>query len=369
MAVYDPYSEQIVGLRQQQALAQKLRESAQTPSQGQMVSGWYVKPNALGEMAKALNFYTGLTKESEAEKKIKDIGEERKLAHEAFVSSMPKAQEVQVEDRSGMKPTEVGPSPLSKALRVKPTTEEMLGWAATAPGLDTGTIAQLGVKGAELEAARQARVEEAKIKAAADLQRERERGQERQDLARLTASLRPTPQEKPLTEFQGKSVMFGTRAADAHNTLNALETDVNPLAVAASSKGGALVNWALAPETRRVEQAQRNFINAVLRQESGAAISSGEFESAKRQYFPEAGDPPEVIAQKRAARELVIKGFARQAGSGAADIAEVYNAATPALPKTPTATPSNSQIKMPDQNAIAAEMAKRAAAATNQGRP
>jgi len=266
-------------------------------------------------------------------------------------------------------------------LRVKPTTEETLAWAMKAPGLDTGAVAQLGVKSAELEAGRQARLGERQLILEAEAKRERERSEDkreaqereqraRQENIRLTASLRPPREEKPLTEFQGKSTMFGTRAAQSHNILNQYEQSANPLAVAASGFGGKLVNWALPEEAIKVEQAQRNFINAVLRQESGASIGSNEFDSAKRQYFPQPGDTPEVIAQKRANRDLVIKGFARQAGSGATDIAEIYNAA-PALPVAP-ATPApaaSAAPALPNQNAIAAEIARRQAAATNQGRP
>jgi hypothetical protein len=238
---------------------------------------------------------------------------------------------------------QMGPSPLSKALRVNPTTEDMLSWASKAPGLDTAAVAQLGVKGAELQAARDARIAEARIKADTDLQRERERAQDRQDLARLTSSLKPAPQEKPLTEFQGKSTMFGTRAAQSHNILNALEEDVAPWKVAASRSGGMLTNWALPEEALKVEQAQRDFINAVLRQESGASIGSSEFDSAKRQYFPQPGDTPEVIAQKRANRDLVIKGFARQAGPGANDIVEIYNAGAPSI-KPKSSNPKNVEV-------------------------
>ena len=184
----------------------------------------------------------------------------------------------------------------------------------------------------------------------------------RMDLARFSAGIaaanRTPASEKPLTEFQGKSVTFGTRAAQSHNILNALEDQVNPLSVAASRKGGMLVNWALDPQTRQVEQAQRDFINSVLRQESGAAISPSEYESAARQYFPEPNDPPEVIAQKRANREMQIKGFARQAGpAGAPDIINVYNtpyALPPSKEQKPASrgrlgaqstTPPNTQVK------------------------
>ncbi len=55
----------------------------------------------------------------------------------------------------------------------------------------------------------------------------------------------------------------------------------------------------------------------MLRQESGAAINEGEFNNAKKQYFPQPGDSKEVIEQKRLNREAAIKGFDIAAGPGA----------------------------------------------------
>jgi hypothetical protein len=66
-------------------------------------------------------------------------------------------------------------------------------------------------------------------------------------------------------------------------------------------------------DVKMQEQAERNFINAVLRRESGAAIAPQEFESARQQYFPQAGDTPAVLEQKRQNRLLVQQNFMREA--------------------------------------------------------
>lgn len=87
-------------------------------------------------------------------------------------------------------------------------------------------------------------------------------------------------------------------------------------------------------EGQQAQQAQQNFVNAVLRQESGAAINSSEFDNARKQYFPQPGDSQEVITQKRRNRELVISGFARQAGPGGADIRQVFDNPPPKAKKT-----------------------------------
>lgn len=67
-------------------------------------------------------------------------------------------------------------------------------------------------------------------------------------------------------------------------------------------------------EQKLQEQAERNFINAVLRRESGASISPAEFDSAAKQYFPRSGDGPEVLAQKQRNRQQVIESFKAEAG-------------------------------------------------------
>jgi CHAP domain len=62
-------------------------------------------------------------------------------------------------------------------------------------------------------------------------------------------------------------------------------------------------------ELKQQEQAERNFINAVLRRESGSAINPSEFESAAQQYFPMPGDTPEVLSQKSQNRKTAIEGL------------------------------------------------------------
>ncbi len=70
------------------------------------------------------------------------------------------------------------------------------------------------------------------------------------------------------------------------------------------------------PKQQQIEQAQRDFVNAVLRQESGAVISPSEFDNAQKQYFPQPGDSQAVIKQKARNRETAIRGLEIAAGPG-----------------------------------------------------
>lgn len=74
--------------------------------------------------------------------------------------------------------------------------------------------------------------------------------------------------------------------------------------------GNALVS----DDYQSANQAQRDFINSLLRRESGAAISPGEFDNARKQYFPQYGDSDEVIKQKLANQQAALGGVETSAG-------------------------------------------------------
>ncbi len=75
-----------------------------------------------------------------------------------------------------------------------------------------------------------------------------------------------------------------------------------------------LGNYGQSPEYQQAKQARDDFINAQLRRESGAAIAPSEYTNADRQYFPQPGDSPEVIAQKERNRQLALEGMVRNSG-------------------------------------------------------
>lgn len=72
-------------------------------------------------------------------------------------------------------------------------------------------------------------------------------------------------------------------------------------------------NYLVSSDYQKFDQAQRDFVNSVLRRESGAAISESEFQNARQQYFPQPGDGPDVIKQKAANRQLAIDSLRQSA--------------------------------------------------------
>lgn len=81
------------------------------------------------------------------------------------------------------------------------------------------------------------------------------------------------------------------------------------------SDNSPLGNLGVSSEIQRQMQAERNFINANLRRESGAAISDKEFASAEKQYFPRMYDSPEVLEQKAENRQQAIAAMRAEAGT------------------------------------------------------
>lgn len=153
------------------------------------------------------------------------------------------------------------------------------------------------------------------------------RGQDMTDARAREFNAIKAAEGKAPTEFQGKSAAFGLRAADANDTLNNLQGRYSPSKVNAKLSAqdtpfiggalGALANASLSEEDQKAEQAQRDFINAILRQESGASISASEFDNARRQYFPQPNDKPGTLMQKARNRALAVQAINANAGKAA----------------------------------------------------
>lgn len=130
--------------------------------------------------------------------------------------------------------------------------------------------------------------------------------------------------EKPPTDDQAKAAGFGVRAVTSHEILNSIgnEGKVQPGAIKRVATAtpligeslGTLTNWTQSQGQQQVEQAQRDFVNAILRRESGAVINPDEFTNATKQYFPQPGDSEAVIKQKKMNRENAISSLETSAG-------------------------------------------------------
>lgn len=133
-----------------------------------------------------------------------------------------------------------------------------------------------------------------------------------------------TEKEPKATQFAAGG--YSKRLEQAEQAFSDLAKEgYDPTSVKAAGQRSSLYPEMLktSPQKKQ-EQAERNFVNAILRRESGAAIAPSEFESAEKQYFPRVGDSADVLAQKAENRKAARAALAAEAGPAAAKIESKY---------------------------------------------
>jgi len=125
--------------------------------------------------------------------------------------------------------------------------------------------------------------------------------------------------------------IYGSRMQEAEDVLG---TQTAPdITQEGMSKIPLIGNTLVSPETQVFRQAENNFINALLRRESGAAIASSEYDNARRQYIPLIGDSPEVLKTKQNNRSMVS---ARLMAAGGRELMPVEPVNPIVVEETPT---------------------------------
>jgi len=118
-----------------------------------------------------------------------------------------------------------------------------------------------------------------------------------------------------LKDYQAKNAGFYKRMVQAEIVFDAVSGVGTNLYQAAVSNIPLAGNYLNSDEYRQFDQAKRNWVNAILRRESGAVISEQEFENAEIQYFPRPGDDATIIEQKRQNRIAAQEGILLGTGS------------------------------------------------------
>jgi hypothetical protein len=141
------------------------------------------------------------------------------------------------------------------------------------------------------------------------------------------------------TEVQAKSEKFGNKMENAEKNISKVEDELmsyrgRSLDNAPLVGGTMATNWLQSDKYQKAKQARDNFITALLRDESGAAIGTQEFQRYEKELFPQPGDSQGVIVQKREARKIAIEAMKKSAGPGykSPDIGSASAAAAPADP-------------------------------------
>lgn len=112
---------------------------------------------------------------------------------------------------------------------------------------------------------------------------------------------------KPLTESQSKDTVYSTRAAGALPLIDKFGEELTSLPQSVGGQVPGVGNYLKSKEYQQAEQAGKEFLQAILRKDTGAAIHQHEMESYGVVYLPRPGDSPEVLAQKKASRSRALE--------------------------------------------------------------
>jgi flagellum-specific peptidoglycan hydrolase FlgJ len=113
---------------------------------------------------------------------------------------------------------------------------------------------------------------------------------------------------KPLTEAQSKDSFFTTRMTAATPTIDKFEGALMSLPEAAA--GAIPMNlgrYAPSEEYQLAKDAGRDFVNAYLRKDSGAALTAQEEANYGQLLLPQPGDKPAILAAKRQRRQIATE--------------------------------------------------------------
>jgi len=147
---------------------------------------------------------------------------------------------------------------------------------------------------------------------------------EQKQLDREVAKLNKN--NKKYSPDQRKAATFAIRIENDEEILKRLEDKgFNPADFKNRIVGKLDLSAIKDPDQRQYVQAVRDFINATLRRESGAAIAESEFTNALKQYFPRFRDDEETQEQMRNARLAIQAGLKAEAGEAVDEVRDVYN--------------------------------------------
>lgn len=148
-----------------------------------------------------------------------------------------------------------------------------------------------------------------------------------------------TAAAKPFTEAQSKDVVYATRAKGALEALDPVSgalTDRSNVALGYVPFGvGADYQ---SPDYQVAETAGNEFLQAILRKDTGAAITAQEQALYGDTYLPRPGDGPERLAYKAEARKRAVAAI--EAGMSPAQIVAQEKALAEGSPPIPTEPPA-----------------------------
>ena len=142
------------------------------------------------------------------------------------------------------------------------------------------------------------------------------------EVEKLPTPEKAAPAPKPPTAAQSTVGGYATRVEQAEPTIQGLEKKIQNMNFVNFETQIRLPAALQNSDVQQYMQVARNFINAVLRRESGAVISDTEFSNAYNQYLPKPGDTSATLALKRQNRATILSSYGKAAGSAYSPLAE-----------------------------------------------
>jgi len=132
------------------------------------------------------------------------------------------------------------------------------------------------------------------------------------------------PSKKPMTDSEGKALSFYESGKAANDIYSNLESgikehklDAKHIAESIPIVGdiaGIAVSSTMSPEQQQAENAQRTFINSIVRSQTGADAKDSEMANLRKMFFPDSSASPELKKQMHALRGVVLDSLYKQAG-------------------------------------------------------
>jgi hypothetical protein len=119
---------------------------------------------------------------------------------------------------------------------------------------------------------------------------------------------------KPATSYQSQAGGYYMRLAEAEKTFARQADHISKMGKLGQAYYDTAPYAIQSSNNKDLQNAQRQFTEARLRKESGAVIPPSEYENDKRMYFPRFGDGPAQLAQKKQARDALMRTYKVQAG-------------------------------------------------------
>lgn len=119
------------------------------------------------------------------------------------------------------------------------------------------------------------------------------------------------------TDAQRTAAGYADRIQQSNTILSQLEKSIQGYNPGGYYLQKNLPSYLQSSNVQQYNQAIQNFVNAVLRRESGAAISQSEYDNATKQYFALPGDSDATVAQKIQNRSTQYTNLVRDAGMAA----------------------------------------------------